>query len=86
MGTTITRGIVATVAYFLLLLSHFGLGFLTSTATPLISASPHLSGPLRAATVIRRTFIRGVSLGSIMSNPGGKAKKKTVALGLIIDD
>jgi len=45
-------------------------------AIPLISASPHLSGPWRAATLIRRPFVRGVSLETIMAGVGGKGKKK----------
>jgi len=43
----------------------------------LISASPHLSGLRRAATLIRRTFVRGVSLGGIMLDTRGRDKGKS---------
>lgn len=44
---------------------------------PLISASPYLSGPRRAATLTRRAVVRGVSLGTIMPGDGRKGKEET---------
>jgi len=52
------------------------LGPRTFAVIALISASPHLSGPRRAATLIRRTFVRGVSLGTIMPDAGRARKGK----------
>ena len=75
-----------TAIYFRLLLSHLSLGLRTFMAIQFISPSPHQSGPRRAATLICRTFVRGVSLGTIMPNPGGENKEKAVAFGLMIDD
>jgi hypothetical protein len=49
--------------------------FAHSVAIPHISASPHRSGPRGAATLICRTFVRG-SLGTIMSETGGRGKEK----------
>lgn len=48
-----------------------------------ISASPHLSGPHGAATLIRRTFIPDVSVGAIVPSACGAGKRKrTVAFGI----
>ena len=73
-----TPGTPGTVSYFRLLSSHLCLGLRTFMAIPLISISPHLSGPYGAAALIRRTFVRGVSLGSIIGDAGGRSKEETV--------
>jgi hypothetical protein len=60
-------------------LAHLSLGHRTFTPKERdISASPHRSGPRRAATLIYRTFIRGVSLGTIMPHTGGARKSKVI--------
>jgi len=66
-----------TVTYFRLRLSHLSVGLHSFMAIPHISASPDLSGPWRAATLIRRSFTRGVSPGTIMPDPGGRDKGKS---------
>jgi hypothetical protein len=56
-------------------MSYAPLSSRNPVAIPHISASPHRSGPRRAATLICRTFVRG-SPGTIMPETGGRGKEK----------
>ncbi len=71
--------------YFHLLPSHLSLG-LTFMAIASISASPHLSGPRRAATFIRRTCRQECSAGDYYARCGRGRQGKKGAFGVGIAD
>jgi hypothetical protein len=66
------------VTYFHHLSSHVSLSVRTLTAVPLISTSPHLSGPYGPSTHLSQLHQR-CTTGGIMAKAGGEGK------GLSID-
>jgi hypothetical protein len=67
------KGKTGTVTYFRLLQSHLSLGLRTLTTIPLISATPHLSGPWGPATNLSQLHPRCITNG-IMAKAGGDGK------------